>query len=721
VLEAASYKCITLEIPFAYHTSQMDAVVEELENLAKNLPFKAPSIPVLSTMLGTAVFDGKTIDASYLRRQTRGTVKFAAAVEAAYDLDLVDSKTVWVDLGPHPVCVGFVRKLRAEARIASSCRRNEENLSTIAKSLVTLHLAGLGIHWNEFFRPNEQAYSLLNLPKYSWNETNYWIPYLGTWALDKALLKHGITPGGARGAAPVSLPTVGLRTSTIHQTTHEEIDGTTATLHVLSDMQAPEFREAIHGHTMNNCGVATSSIWTDMALSVGEYLYRKMVPGAKDVHMNVCDLEVLHAQVASKVKGASQPLALETRLDLEEEYVTLAWYNVCAETGERAPEHFASAGVRFENPDAWTAEWNRTLHLVQGRIETLRRLAADGEANRFSKRLAYKLFKNVVDYSDWYRGMDNVIMLDYEAVADVTLIPDRRGTWHTPPHWIDSVCHLAGLIMNGSDASDTHDFFYVTPGSDGFRLLKPLEPGAKYTSYVRMFPLRVEAESMHAGDVYILQDDVIVGVLYQIRFRRVPRLLMTRFFSPPEVAAAGPQTNKSPASSSVPLQNSKPASASQRQKAVSHSLVVGKVPPRRNAQAHVIPTTQPKPVVAALRVQAASIPNGHGSSVDESSPYGSSRGNSTAGTATTPESEDAGGGGDSGIVGQCIDIIVRETNLDVGELTSDATFAQLGVDSLMSLVLSEKFRNELGIDVKNSLFLECPTVGEMKEWIGQNC
>jgi asperthecin polyketide synthase len=373
VLEMNSYKCVPLAIPFAYHTSQMDAVLEELEEVAKNMPFKAPSVPVLSTMLGTAIFDGKTINAAYLRRQTRGTVKFAAAVDAARGLGLIDDKTVWVDLGPHPVCVGFVRKLSPESRIAASCRRNEDNFSTITKSLITLHLAGVTPFWNEFFRPNEQVYSLLNLPKYSWNETNYWIPYLGTWALDKALIKYGITPGGAK--APATLPAAGLKTSTIHQTTIETIDSTTATLHVLSDMQAPEFRAAIFGHTMNNCGVATSSIWTDMALAVGEYLYRKLVPQAKEVHMNVCDLEVLHAQVLSKVKGSSQPLTLEAHLDLNTQYMSLEWYNINSETGERAPEWFASAAVRFENPDAWTAEWNRTGHLVLGRIETLRHLA----------------------------------------------------------------------------------------------------------------------------------------------------------------------------------------------------------------------------------------------------------------------------------------------------------------------------------------------------------
>ncbi|KAL4983906.1 ketoacyl-synt-domain-containing protein [Aspergillus falconensis] len=711
VLEVNSYKCVLLEIPFAYHTSQMDAVIDELEQIAQNLPFKAPSVPFLSTLLGTAIFDGKTINATYLRRQTRGTVKFAAAVEAAHELGLVSSKTAWVELGPHPVCVGFVRKLypASQSRIAYSCRRNEDNQSTITKSLVTLHLAGITPVWNEFFRPNEQAYSLLNLPKYSWNETNYWIPYLGTWALDKALLKYGITPSSGR--TPVTLPATGLRTSTIHQTTSEVVEATTATLHVLSDMQAPEFRAAVHGHTMNDCGVATSSIWTDMALAVGEYLYRKLVPQAK-VHMNVCDLEVLHAQVASKDQGCSQPLALEAQLDLDAQAMSLAWYNVSAETGERAAEWFASASVRFENADAWAAEWNRTVHLVLGRIEALQQLAMDGVANRISKRLAYTLFKNVVDYADWYRGIDSVIMHEYEAVANITLVPDRHGTWHTPPHWIDSVCHLAGLIMNGSDASNTQDFFYVTPGSDSFRLLRPLEPGAKYTSYVRMFPLSTEAGNMYAGDVYILQDAVIVGVLSQIRFKRIPRLLMNRFFSPPAVDKASVPGTHSLQRDQAPAI---PPPSKPQQRQASKPVTLGPVASTRPTLGTSHVRTPPTATGAATKLIPQQPDGVHLES--DSEPTDSNTSQSTTDTSTPTES----GSADSELVGECIKIIARESKLALSDLTDEASFSNLGVDSLMSLVLSEKFRSELGIDIKSSFFLECPTVGEAKEWIDQNC
>lgn len=440
-----------------------------------------------------------------------------------------------------------------------------------------------------------------------------------------------------------------------------------------------------------------------MALTVGDYLYRRLVPQAKEVHMNITDVEVLHAQVANKAKGSSQPLALEAHLDLDTCCMSLAWFNVSAETGERAAESFATAVVRFENPRDWVVEWDRLTHLVLGRIEALEQMAAEGKASRLSKSLAYTLFKNVVDYADRYRGMDSVVLHEYEAFADITLIPERHGTWHTPPHWIDSVSHIGGLIMNGSDASNTRDFFYVTPGCDSFRLLNPLEPNAKYRSYVRMFPLPPEEGegNMYAGDVYILQDDKIVGMVGKFKFRRVPRLLMDRFFSPSD-STKGNSTHTAQAGHKPPAQPvATKINGSAKVNGTTPSLQqVPKATPVHNKP--IVPAPLPSPTETTM-------PNNvrGNAKVDNQE---------TPGMPTPAESE-----ADSGVVGQCLQLIANETGLDISELSSDATFVQLGIDSLMSLVLSEKFRTELSIEVKSSLFLECPTIGDMKTWLEQYC
>ncbi|KAL2855954.1 hypothetical protein BJY01DRAFT_263892 [Aspergillus pseudoustus] len=689
-LEAKCIKCTLLDVPYAFHTAQMEPILESLEELATPIAFKAPSIPLVSPLLGSVVFDGRSINAEYLRRATRETVDFVAAIEAAQDFGLVDAKTMWIDVGPHPICAGLVRGNDNFASVVSSCRRNENNLATMSKSLVTLHLAGLTPRWTEYFQPREREYTLLQLPKYSWNESDYWIPYIGTWTLDKAHLKYGATKKNLLSAA-LSRPSA-LRTSLIHQITSENVEGNTATLDVLSDMQHPDFLEALNGHKMNNCGVATSSIWSDMAFTVGEYLYRQLVPQVKDVHMNLSDVEVLHAQVANKTQGSIQPLILKAHLDLSVSAMSLAWFTANAETGECDPDSFATAVVRFEDPASWTSEWDRLSHLVLGRIEALEERAAQGKASKLSKPLAYALFKNVVDYAERYQGMNQVVLHEHEAMAAVTLVPERHGNWHTPPHWIDSVSHLAGLVMNGSDASNTRDYFYVTPGCSSFRLLKPLEAGGKYRSYVRMFPLPEEA-NMYAGDVYILQGENIVGMVRQIRFRRVPRLLMDRFFSAPTTGTSS--TTHSAAQHVQPPQATAPTVTN----VFKTSPLAPVAPPAAPAPpAVIIPSRKPDVATPLL-----SPPSEEESQAETA--------------LATPSVSDRGDPRDTGVVGQCLHVMARETGLEIDALTPDASFVQLGIDSLMSLVLSEKFRTELGVEIKSSLFLECPTIGEMTAWL----
>lgn len=706
-IEANSIKCLLLDIPYAFHTAQMDPMLDSFEETASHVPFKAPSIPYLSPLLGTAVYDGKTVNASYLRRAAREPVDFAGAIEAAEDMGVADAKTVWVDIGPHPVCTAMVRKLVPAARVVASCRRNEDATATLAKGLAALHLAGVPLCWNEYFRSHEKSHVLLPLHKYAWNEVNYWIPYLGTWTLDKAHIKNGGRDASKADAGGISLTGASaLRTSLVHQITSEEVDGQKAKLQTLSDVQHPDFLAAVQGHTMNDCGVATSSIWSDMALTVGEYLYRRVSSSKSEVHMSMTNFEVLHAQVAKRPKpGVVQLLALEANLDLSGNAMQLAWFNV-SDSGVRAADSFASGTVSFtESPRTWLAEWERVRHLVEGRVAALAQMAASGEASRLNKTMAYALFKNVVDYAPKYRGMDSVVIHEHEAFADITLVPERHGVWHTPPHWIDSVSHLAGLVMNGSAASNTRDFFYVTPGCGSFRLAGRLEPGAKYRSYVRMFPHPEEA-NMYAGDVYIMnRDGAIVGMVGEIKFRRVPRLLMDKFFSPSVHAES--HGSKNGASKPAATQRSLPVAAAP---AVKAEEPAGKPTP----QAGVVEEETPSPSISRTSSWDKLAPSTAASSV-------ASDDGKADNAAAAGEGGQAGATEETGVVKECLSCIARETGLELGDLRDESTFVELGVDSLMSLVLSEKFRTELDLEVKSSIFLECSDIGSLKTWLEQYC
>jgi acyl carrier protein len=337
----------------------------------------------------------------------------------------------------------------------------------------------------------------------------------------------------------------------------------------------------------------------------------------------------------------------------------LSWYNVNEDIT------FATANLYFDDPSQWLSSWVPFNHLIQGRIQDLERMAESGIANRFTNSMAYLLFgANLVEYAPKYRGMQSVVMHGLEAFADVELTKEKSGSWTVPPYFIDSVAHLAGFVMNVSDAMNAKTHYCVTPGWKSMRFSKPLAAGAKYRSYVKMIPT-TEDPNAFFGDVYVLQDDAIVGMVGGIEFHQYPRILLSRFFSAPDDHKAPPVA------------------------AAVSSVAPAVVVPAKPAPA---PTPDPKPVAAPAPMDTT--------------------------TAITLTGEPTSGGvSANSTAGKALQIIADEAALDLDDLEDDASVAGLGIDSLMSLVIAEKFRADLGITVSGSLFLEFPTIKDLRVWL----
>lgn len=352
--------------------------------------------------------------------------------------------------------------------------------------------------------------------------------------------------------------------------------------------------------------------------------------------------------------------------------IDLIWQNV--DNDGFVHEPFATANIIVGDATEWLSSWNPMAHLIHSRIEALDRLATEGKASRFSHNMAYTLFaSNLVDYAEKYRGMQSVVIHQLEGFTNVQLTTKESGVWTVPPYFIDSVAHLAGFIMNCSDAIDTKNNYCVTPGWKSMRFAKPLVPGAKYRSYVKMIPI-VEDPTVYLGDVYIMQDDIIVGMVGGIQFRRYPRILLGRFFSPPDTTAVmeGKQN--------VATSQLRPILSDHRSSIYTHD--------------------KPQPVPAQCSMPSAALPNGE---------------NSALAASATPSVESTTIS--NSVAAKALQVIAREAALDVSDLEDDASFDSLGVDSLMSLVVVEKLRIELEIKVSGSLFLDYPTVGDFRKWL----
>lgn len=632
-LREKGIKCTKLNVQFAFHSTQVDPILTSFQKLAGSIVFQKPKIPVISPLLSGVLNESDSIDKEYLSKHARGTVDFLGALEAAQQLGVINENTIWLELGPHPVCSGFVKSgLGSSTKVASSLNRNFDDYKVVSDTLAFLHTAGLDINWNDYHRNFQGSLQMLDLPAYAFDNKKYWIDYVGDWNLTKgqtgrlAILPAAVTPS--------------LSTTTVQKVISEVIedDKVKATMVIESDVSRPDLLAAISGHQVNGTALCPSSIYADMALTVSDYLYKVLRPEA-DVSMNVCKMEVFKPFIADTSGEKSQVLRLTTKLDLAIGRADLLY---TSGTGKAEVEH-AKCHVTFGSASAWLSEWQRSSYLINGRIDSLRKSAAAGDAHTILRRMAYKLFSALVEYDDKYRGMKEVILdsPQLEATSQVVFqTKESDGTFFCSPYWIDSVAHLAGFVVNANDELDSGKQVYISHGWESMRFAEPLSAIKTYRSYVKM---QAAEGSVMLGDVYVFDQDRIIGVVGGLKFQCIPRSLLNTFL-PPKVAAAV----------------SKPAFASKK------------------------PT--PKESKASKKVSVK---------ISSQSPLRPS------------------------ITSRAFAIIATEIGIEVNELTDNTEFAGMGVDSLLSLAITGRFREELEIEVQSSLFTDYPTVSVMKQFLSR--
>ena len=70
-------------------------------------------------------------------------------------------------------------------------------------------------------------------------------------------------------------------------------------------------------------------------------------------------------------------------------------------------------------------------------------------------------------------------------------------------------------------------------------------------------------------------------------------------------------------------------------------------------------------------------------------------------------------------IATALSIIAEESGLALQDLSDATDFTEVGVDSLMGLTISARFKEELELDLDfNALFYDCPTVRDLKDFLG---
>jgi thioesterase domain-containing protein/acyl carrier protein len=244
----------------------------------------------------------------------------------------------------------------------------------------------------------------------------------------------------------------------------------------------------------------------------------------------------------------------------------------------------------------------------------------------------------------------------------------ESGHFLYSPYLLDAVVHVAGFLVN-CGLKYPEDIGFLASSFESWHILKPILPNKTYTSYSHMEESANGSSLL--GDVYVFDGKDLVCALTGLRFQKMKKVALTKI-----------------------LQSAAPRS----------SLKIG----AGKFQSDLL----------GSRAKQSSRNKEWTRDVDFDTPPSSVE--PSAFTTPKPSSSVSSVTGyDEPAVGdKFLAAVAAEVGCEISELEPDTVFGDLGVDSLMAITVIASIRNDTGVELPGSFFLDNPTVAEATKALG---
>ncbi|KAK7703182.1 hypothetical protein SLS64_009158 [Diaporthe eres] len=612
----------------------------------------------------------------------------------------------------------------SNARLVEGWNAPQEELkvqtwSHLTETLRMFYHAGAEIRWDRFYLDlsARSRRVISTLPAYSWDLKEYWVPYVNDWTLHKGAVRKAI-----------EVPK--LESTTIHTIIEEtelvDEDSDKSRLVVEADISRHDLHGIVQGHVVDGVPLCTPSVYSDIALSLGKYMQQRYRHGCPERLINIKDMAVTKALIAQP--SGPQKLRAHVEADWDSNAAICTFSTL---DRRNKPQQHAQCTIMFSDTEVMDHIEQFDMAASYSKlVQTLRNGIAAHRTVRFTRNMMYRMISSLAEFHPDHKLVEDIVLdsQTHEATARVSfgqlLGEDGKhtGAFHTHPGVVDALTQPAGFALNGADTTDLDKEVYINHGWGSFYLFEPLQLTKAYTVYVHM----TEGEDhIWYGDTVVLDMSEgdgaarVVALFERYSVQRMPRRVLSillraegggayrnakahsgqsrqsqvghRHDAPPKPAI---QANPSPSPTLVsPVQEfEQPLRPAHKSPVISSSL------PRRDHQhlhikvdiaaSHSAP---PTPLTAkALTLNNEIISSRHAE-------------------------HDAG----VEVVKRSLEIISEESGYELADIDDDnLALADLGVDSLLSLAITSRLREELGDSLShldlNTLFMTYPTVASLK-------
>lgn len=159
-----------LQVSHAFHSPLMTPMLKEFEQVASQITYNQPQIPLISNVTGQLAGENVT-NAQYWMNHVRQTVRFADSMQTLHQL----GHEVFLEVGPKPILLGMGRECLPDSvgLWLPSLRPGVPEWQQLLSSLGELYVAGMAVDWSGFDR--DYFRKKVTLPTYPFQRQRYWI------------------------------------------------------------------------------------------------------------------------------------------------------------------------------------------------------------------------------------------------------------------------------------------------------------------------------------------------------------------------------------------------------------------------------------------------------------------------------------------------------------------------------------------------------------------
>lgn len=505
-------KNVLLSVPFGYHSSAMDPILEDLTELCKRITISPPSIPVISNVHGDVVLpgDASVFNCEYFARHCSEPVQFAKGIRQMLASTGIPAIDAWIEIGPHTTTLPMLKgiaEVPKTALLLGSLRRQQDPWSTLTTTLAQLFTTNARISWRSVFA--HVPVSCISFATYPFSMASFWVPF----EEDAPVVAASEKP-----EAPVStsqLPSTDFRMLRGWSQYPTKDNGHVA----IFETPISQLASSIRGHSVGGMPLCPASVYLEQVFAGLELAHKHLSIPSSSNHVVLRSIEFAKPLVYAEQVSRT----VITNLSLQES--GCGTFFVASRVDGSIEESVHVRGeYKTEAISRTSTKFQRTLPVVNRHIAAVVKPKNGKAPQLLSTRTAYEvIFPRVVDYAKEYHTMQSltVDVTGMEGYASVKLPASYdRSKFVVHPVFTDTLLHVAGFVANMQGGSN--DAYICSEVGSVKVIPDQVDNDASYGVYCSNGWLADQGVMLaEAYAVKLTEPPVLVAHLKDMHFRKV--------------------------------------------------------------------------------------------------------------------------------------------------------------------------------------------------------